>query len=143
MVRDDHRRNVWLTAVALLLAGAAAPAGALAPLTDQPGDPRRGLSLTVDSEKGNCLICHDIPAEGIPPGAAGDLGPPLAGVASRLSPDEMRQRIADPKVVSPDTIMPAYFVSEGLVRVAPRFQGKTILTAQEIEDVVAFLETLK
>ena len=73
----------------------------------------------------------------------GDLAPDLSGVGARLSAAQIRLRIVDPGRVNPATIMPAYFKTEGLRRVAPAFRGKTILTAQQIEDVVAFLVTLK
>ncbi len=73
----------------------------------------------------------------------GDLAPDLSGVGARLSAAQIRLRMVDPGRVNPETIMPAYFRTEGLQRVAPAFRGKTILTAQQIEDVVAFLATLK
>lgn len=73
----------------------------------------------------------------------GDLAPDLSGVGARLSAAQIRLRIVDPGRVNPATIMPAYFKTDGLQRVAPAFRGKTILTAQQIEDVVAFLATLK
>lgn len=73
----------------------------------------------------------------------GDLAPELSGVGARLSAAQIRLRIVDPGKLNPDTIMPAYYKTEGLQRVAPAFRGKTILTAQQIEDVVAFLVTLK
>ena len=73
----------------------------------------------------------------------GDLAPDLAGVGSRLSAGQIRLRIVDPGRLNPATIMPAYYRTEGLQRVSPAFRGKTILTAREIEDVVAFLVTLK
>lgn len=141
MVRHDHRRDVWLI-LALGWATAAAAQG-MGPLTDAPGDPMRGAALVVDSEKGNCVICHAIPVEGLPEGVAGDLGPPLAGVGARLSAAELRQRVANPKALDPATIMPAYLATDGLTRVAERFRGRTILTPQEVEDVVAFLGTLR
>jgi len=73
----------------------------------------------------------------------GDLAPDLSGVGARLSAAQIRLRIVDSSRVNPDTVMPAYFKTEGLQRVAPAFRGKTVLTAQQIEDVVAFLATLK
>lgn len=73
----------------------------------------------------------------------GDLAPDLSGVGARLSAAQIRLRIVDPGKLNPATIMPAYFKTEGLQRVAPAFRGKTLLTAQQIEDVVAFLVTLK
>ena len=73
----------------------------------------------------------------------GDLAPDLSGVGARLSAAQIRLRIVDSSRVNPDTVMPAYFKTEGLQRVAPAFRGKTVLTAQQIEDVVAFLVTLK
>jgi sulfur-oxidizing protein SoxX len=73
----------------------------------------------------------------------GDLAPSLEGVGARLSAAELRQRLVDPAAVNPKTIMPSYYRSEGLARVAPAFRGKTILNAEQIEDVVAYLATLK
>lgn len=110
----------------------------MAPLTDQKGDPANGRKLVVT--KGLCLSCHQMP---IPEEADhGDVGPPLNEVASRLQPAEMRLRIVDPKLLNPDTPMPSFYKKE-LHRVAKKFEGQTILTAQEVEDVVAYLATLK
>lgn len=147
MVRHHHLRNVWLTAaVALAIAGGTALSAERAieqPLTDQPGDVQRGKAVAVNSDLGNCLICHAIPIPEVPEGASGDIGPSLAGVGTRMTAGELRQRIVDPKAIDPQTVMPAYFVSDGLVRVQSQYAGKTILTAQQIEDLVAFLLTLK
>lgn len=142
MVRHHHRRNVWIVAAALV---ASSPTAAQdrAPLTNVAGDPLRGLRVVVDSEKGNCVICHAIPGDIYPADAAGDLGPPLDGVGKRYSVGELRQRVADPKAVNPATIMPGYFVTDNLHRVQQRYTGLSILTAQEIEDVVAYLTTLQ
>lgn len=110
------------------------------PLTAMPGDPDRGVRLAVDADKGNCAICHALPIPQIP--VFGNLGPSLAGVGSRLSEQDIRQMIVDPKVLHPGTIMPAYFrVPE--TNVAARYAGQTILTAQEIEDIVSYLVTLR
>jgi L-cysteine S-thiosulfotransferase len=112
-----------------------------APLGGHVGDVGRGERLVRDRERGNCLICHSVPvaAERF----QGDLGPPLAGVGSRLTPGQLRLRLIDQTRINPDTIMPAYYRTEGLIRVAPRYQGKPALTAPEIEDVIAWLGTLK
>ncbi len=80
---------------------------------------------------------------GMPPEAFGNLGPSLAGIGSRSTPEALRQRIADPRIASPQTIMPAYAVSTGLYRVQPAYAGKPLLTPEEVDDVVAFLTTLK
>ena len=92
-------------------------------------------------QAGLCLLCHSapIPEERF----QGSIGPELNGIASRLSEGQIRQRIVDPGKLNPATIMPAYFRSDNLTRVAPSFKGKTILTAEQIEDVVAYLMTLK
>ncbi len=111
-------------------------------LTGRPGNPEDGLKWFVNRKLGNCLACHKVSAlEGEP--YHGEIGPSLDGVASRLSEGEMRLRLVDPKVINPDTIMPAFFRSSGLRNVMEKFKGKTILTAQQIEDIIAFLKTLK
>jgi sulfur-oxidizing protein SoxX len=105
------------------------------------GDARRGRAIVADRQVGMCLLCHraPIPEERF----QGDLAPDLAGVGARLSSDELRARIVDPRRANPNTIMPAYFSTDGLTRVAPAYRGKTIFSAQQLEDVVAYLATLK
>ena len=151
MVRQHHRRNVRLIPLlaafvlgpAGTLAQAAGPAGISQPLTDQPGNPKRGEAIAMDFNRGDCNGCHRLPVPGVQADDFGDLGPSLAGVGSRLTVPELRQRVVNAKAISPETIMPAYFLTAGLNRVAPKYAGKTILTAQEVEDVVAYLATLK
>lgn len=110
-------------------------------LTGKPGDPKKGRALAIARKKGNCLACHMMP---IPEqDDHGQIGPALYGVANRMSVPELRLRIVDPKVVNPNTAMPAFYRTEGLHRVRKQFRGKPILTAQEVEDVVAYLSTLK
>ena len=112
-----------------------------APLTDRPGDPERGRRIVLDREGGDCIICHAMP---LPQRQFhGTVGPPLDGVGNRYTAGELRLRIADPKAIHPETIMPAYYKVEGLHRVPDRYHGKPILTAQQIEDVVAYLLTLR
>ncbi|QQR39295.1 sulfur oxidation c-type cytochrome SoxX [Devosia rhizoryzae] len=124
--------------------GASAGAQEIAePLTAVPGDAARGKAVAVNSDMGNCLICHDVTIPELTPGSSGDIGPSLDGVGSRLSEGELRQRIVDPRVIAPDTLMPAYHSTEGFTRVDPRYAGKPILDAQEVEDLIAFLLTLK
>jgi len=111
------------------------------PLTDQPGDPAMGREVAIHRKKGNCLACHILP---IPEQSFhGEIGPDLSGVGSRYDEAELRLRVVDAKIVNPDTIMPAFYKNEGLHRVADNFAGKSILSAQEVEDVVAYLLTLK
>ena len=112
------------------------------PLTDTPGDPKRGAKLVVARKKGNCLACHKIQQLNEFP-FHGNIGPELSDVASNLKEGEMRLRLVNPKVINPDTIMPAFYRVEGLHRVMDKFKGKPILTEQEIEDIIAFLKTLK
>lgn len=115
------------------------PPHSMSALTGQPGDVKNGRKLVI--KQGGCLSCHQMP---IPEEADhGHIGPDLAGVASRLSEGEIRLRVVNPKLVNPDTMMPAFHRTEGLHRVAAKWQGKPILTAQEVEDVVAYLMTLK
>ena len=110
------------------------------PLTSTSGDPARGRAVILERELGNCLACHAIPLDAEFPGS---VGPPLAGVGARLTPAQLRLRVVDSKVLNPASAMPAYFRSSGLNRVQAEYVGKTILTAQQVEDVVAFLATLK
>jgi sulfur-oxidizing protein SoxX len=111
------------------------------PLTDQPGAAERGRRLVLDREGGDCSICHAMP---LPQRQFhGTIGPPLDGVGSRYSAGELRLRVVDPKAFNPDTIMPAYYKVEGLHRILERYRGKPILTAQQVEDVVAYLLTLQ
>lgn len=110
-------------------------------LTSEPGDPDRGRAVAINRKQGNCLACHVLP---IPEELFhGLVGPDLSAVGSTYSEGELRLRVADPKVLNPDTIMPAFYRNDGLNRVIKSFQGKTILSAQELEDVVAYLMTLK
>jgi sulfur-oxidizing protein SoxX len=110
-------------------------------LTGQPGDPVRGRAIVGNRTVGLCLLCHSgpIPEERF----QGTMSPSLAGAGSRWSPGQLRLRMVDPARLNADTIMPAYYRIDGLQRVGRNFSGKTILSAQQIEDVVAYLATLK
>lgn len=110
-------------------------------LSGQPGDAIRGRALVLSRQGGLCILCHSgpFPEERF----QGTLAPDLAASSAALSPAQLRARIVDASRFNPDTIMPSYFRIESGARVAPQFAGKTILTAQEIEDVVAFLVSLK
>ena len=94
----------------------------------------------ANRQVGLCLLCHSgpFPEER----SQGDLAPDLRS-AARLTEGQIRQRIVDSTRINPQSIMPAYYRTEGLERVAPAYRGKTILTAEQIEDVVAYLTTLK
>jgi sulfur-oxidizing protein SoxX len=104
----------------------------------ESGDPQRGRLAVIG--KGNCLACHQMPIPEEPD--HGDIGPDLSHVGSRLDAAQLTARIRDPKTINPDTIMPS-FVKLTLHRVAKDWQGKTILTEQDLADVVAYLLTLK
>ncbi len=112
-----------------------------APLTEDPGDPARGRAIVADRRVGLCLLCHTgpFPEERF----QGDLAPDLGGVGARWSPGQLRLRLVDSRRLNPDTIMPAYYRVDGLTRVGFAWRDRSMLTAQEIEDVVAFLTTLR
>jgi sulfur-oxidizing protein SoxX len=112
-----------------------------APLTATPGDAARGKKVVVERDKGHCILCHALPEADVR--FAGNVGPPLAGVATRLSAAQIRGRIADPSRHDPQSAMPAYFRTEGLRRVAKVYEGKTVLSAQDVEDAVAYLASLR
>ncbi|MCX7152107.1 MAG: sulfur oxidation c-type cytochrome SoxX [Betaproteobacteria bacterium] len=110
-------------------------------LTGTTGDAQRGRAIVANRNVGLCLLCHSgpFPEERF----QGDLAPPLNGAGSRLSEGQLRLRMVDSGRVNPASIMPAYFRTEGLTRVAPAFAGKTVLSAEQVEDVVAYLQTLR
>src|SRR5262245_29206506 len=111
------------------------------PLTAQPGDPERGRQVVRDRDGGDCTICHAMP---LPQREFhGTIGPPLDGIGSRTTAGVLRLRLVDPKAFNPATIMPAYYKGAGLHRVLERYHAQPILTAQQIEDVIAYLLTLK
>ncbi len=135
-----------------MLAAMSATAAALPPyaivgdaipaaLSEAEGDPARGRAIIVNRQLGLCLLCHSgpFPEEKF----QGTLAPNLAGAGSRWSAGQLRLRIVDASRLNPDTIMPPYYRTEGLTRVAPAFAGKPVLSAEQIEDVVAFLVTLR
>ena len=109
-------------------------------LTGQPGDAARGRTIVVKREN-TCLLCHagPFPEERF----EGDLAPNLKGAGARWSAGELRLRLVDASRLNPATIMPSYYRIDGLHRVAPAWRGKPILTAEQIEDVVAYLTTLR
>ena len=106
-----------------------------------PGDASRGRALVVARDAANCILCHGLSDPGVR--FSGNLAPPLDGVGARLSQAQLRLRVADNARLNPETIMPSYFRIEGLTQVATPYRGKPILTAQEVEDLVAYLSTLK
>lgn len=122
--------------------GGAVPEGIARPLTSTPADPLRGQAISEDPVKGNCLACHKIPGLSISEPAA-SLGPSLDGIGARRTDAELRQILVNPAPFFPRTVMPAYFKISGLARVANGLGGRTILTPEEIEDVIAFLKTLR
>jgi sulfur-oxidizing protein SoxX len=112
-----------------------------APLAATPSDTARGRAIIVNRQLGLCLLCHSgpFPEEKL----QGTLAPSLAGAGARSSVGQLRLRIVDAGHLNPDTIMPSYYRTEGFTRVAPAFAGKSVLSAEQIEDVVAFLATLR
>ncbi|SFU27723.1 sulfur-oxidizing protein SoxX [Polaromonas sp. YR568] len=110
-------------------------------LTNTPGDAVRGRAIVGNRQQGLCLLCHTgpIPEERF----QGNLAPDLSGAGARWSEGQLRLRIADAQRLNPASIMPSYYRTDGLTRVGASWQGKPVLEAQQIEDVVAYLLTLK
>lgn len=112
-------------------------------LTGNPGDPANGRKVFADRKLGNCLACH-VNADQSEQLFHGEVGPPLDGVADRWSEAELRAIVVNSKVPFGDgTIMPSFYRSKNGARTMEKFQGKTILSAEQVEDVVAYLLTLK
>jgi sulfur-oxidizing protein SoxX len=145
-----QRCGAWLAAAALALPGPVV-AQALQPyvvtgdaiaasLTGAPGDAARGRALVLNRTS-TCILCHNgpFPEEKF----QGDLAPSLAGAGSRWSAGQLRLRIVDGSRLNPATIMPSYYRIDGLERVGPAWRGKPILSAEQIEDIVTYLVTLR
>ena len=113
----------------------------LASLTGSPGDAERGMKIVTNRQVGLCLLCHagPYPQERF----QGTMAPDLAGAGARWNEGQLRLRMVDAAKINPETIMPPYYRVDDLQRVAPSFRGKPILNAEQIEDVVAYLMTLK
>lgn len=113
-----------------------------APLTEVAGDPEQGKMWVVDRKLGNCLACHhnaDLANEPF----QGEIGPPLDGAAERWETPQLRGIVVNSKNTFEGTMMPAFYRLSGINRPLPDFEGKTILSAQQVEDIVAYLQTLK
>ncbi len=112
------------------------------PLGGFTGNAQRGRKIVINQDKGNCLACHSLP---IPEESFhGTVGPPLQGIASRLNKEQIRLRVADEQKINPATIMPGFYKNpKENNRVDDNFWGKPVLTAQETEDVITYLMTLK
>jgi sulfur-oxidizing protein SoxX len=113
--------------------------GIAQPVEGIMGNPGRGGQIAAETQKAACLACHRVP------GLRGesDLGPNLGGAGQRYTEAQLRQIVVDPHKLFPDSVMPAYYKPAGYARVPAPAAGKTILSAQDVEDVVAFLKNLK
>jgi sulfur-oxidizing protein SoxX len=109
-------------------------------LTGAPGDAARGRALVL-ARTTTCILCHSGPFPETR--FQGDLAPDLSGAGNRWTVSQLRLRMVDASRFNPQTIMPSYYRDDGLVRVGRNFVGKPILSAAEIEDIVAFLATLR
>lgn len=110
------------------------------PISAVPGEASRGREVVIGRDA-NCLLCHTVPETG--QRFMGNVAPALSGVGTRLTAGQLRLRVVDPTRVKPDVTMPAYYRTQGLDLVAHPYRGKPILTAQQVEDVVAYLVTLR
>jgi L-cysteine S-thiosulfotransferase len=104
------------------------------------GDPARGR-VVMAGRDANCFLCHAIRESG--ERFMGDVGPPLSGIGARLNVAQLRLRVVDPSRLNPETVMPSYFRTTGLQRVAEAYRNRPILNGQQIEDVIAYLQTLR
>ena len=110
-------------------------------LTGRPGDAARGRDIVFSRDRGNCAVCHVMPAPD--ERSHGDVGPSLKGVAGRLSEGQMRLRLVDGRRLNSRSIMPSYYRVDRMARVGPAWRGKPILNAEQIEDIVTYLASLR
>ena len=110
-------------------------------LTGLPGDAARGRAIVANRQLGLCLLCHSGPLS--EERFQGNLAPDLAGAGKRWSSGQLRLRVADAGLINPQSIMPPYYRSSGLHRVAPAYRDAPLLAAQQVEDVVAYLVSLR
>jgi L-cysteine S-thiosulfotransferase len=110
-------------------------------LTGSSGDPARGRTIVATRSVGLCLMCHSGPLPEVR--LQGNMAPDLKGAGARFTEGQLRLRIVDPAKINSGTIMPPYYRVDGLAQVARNFRGKPILSAEQIEDVVAYLTTLR
>ncbi|XOV85574.1 MAG: sulfur oxidation c-type cytochrome SoxX [bacterium] len=101
----------------------------------------RGQAVFIDRARGHCLLCHQVSQIDEP--FQGNIGPDLSNIGNRLPPEALYQRIADPTEMNPDTAMPAYFRTHKLTQVAQAYVNQPVLSADEMNDLVAFLTTLR
>ena len=111
------------------------------PLTAAPGDATRGRTIAANRQVGLCLLCHSAPIAEVR--EQGNLSTNLQGAGARWTAAQLRLRVADAKRLNPDSLMPSLYRTEGLTRVGAAWRGKPVLDAQQVEDVVAWLQTLK
>ncbi len=124
-----------LTVTALVSALAIASANA------EEADALRGQEIFLDRDLGHCVLCHQVTALEAP--FQGNIGPDLSNVASRLTQEMIRAKVMDPAIDNPDTTMPAYYRTTNLRQVAPEFMGEPILSSAQLEDLLAYLNTLR
>ena len=111
-------------------------------LTGVAGDATSGRKLFMNRKKGNCLACH-VNSEMAEQTFHGEVGPELDGVANRWGAAELRGILVNSKNMFEGTIMPAFYKDSGYNRILKKFDGKTILSAQEVEDLLAYVMTLR
>lgn len=119
----------------------AVAADTMPPLVELTANPAEGKRIFAEREAGHCVLCHRVASLDAP--FQGNLGPALTGVGSRLSAGQIRLRIVDASRLNPDTIMPPYFRREGLQQVGEAYRGSTVLSAEQIEHLVAWLASLE
>lgn len=104
-------------------------------------DAERGREVFLDRDLGHCVLCHRIAHLDVP--FQGNIGPDLTAVADRMSIDAMREKISDPTLSNPKSTMPGYYRTHGLEQVAQEYRGRPVLTAAQLQDLLAYLATLK